>query len=166
MSKDLESQSRRLQSFCILSGGWLATGLLPQSEQSFASSQHDLEAPRSVPNGFHTSLHSGDGERVREWGRDGGNANTKGDELPAILQIHTHSYTGPHIWHVVMQCKSECIVIHTLWHGENRHNNTKWGKSQKQLWPGTRARTWITNTGLSFASLSLRIFCVFSLYCF
>lgn len=34
----------------------LATGLLPQSVQSLASSQLDLEAPRSVPNGFYTSL--------------------------------------------------------------------------------------------------------------
>lgn len=69
----------------------MATGLLPQSVQSLASSQQDLEAPKSVSNGFYSSLHSRGGEsesesqRKRE--RERGNANTKGDELPAILQI-------------------------------------------------------------------------------
>lgn len=83
---------------------WLvATGLLPQSVQNLASSQQDLEATRSVSNGFYTSLHSRDlgrtGERERE--RD---AKAKGDELPAILQIHIHLGTGTHTLHVVMQC--------------------------------------------------------------
>lgn len=46
-------------------------------------------------------------EREREKGRHGGNANAKGDELPAILQIYTHSGMGTHTLHVVMQCKSD-----------------------------------------------------------
>jgi len=37
--------------------------LLPQSVQSLGSSQQDLEAPRSVPNGFYTSQHNTEGER-------------------------------------------------------------------------------------------------------
>lgn len=65
----------------------MATGLLPQSVQNLASSQQDLEATRSVPNGFYTSLHS----REMGGGRD---AKTKGDELPVIL--HTHIFRRRH----------------------------------------------------------------------
>ena len=127
--------------FCISSNGWWLQG----SRHSLCKALHQVSKIWKLLEVFlmdstqvcTAEREGGERERVREvWGtegeRNGANANTKGNELPAILQIHTHSGTGTHTLHVVMQCKKWYpIITYTWWHGKYCHNNKTGGKEAK-----------------------------------